>query len=153
MKTKILLIITAVTFLFTQNVSAQKKKNKDTEVNYLTYFVGCANIPGYEEIVIKTDTVNFDPMRTKTPVLANYEINKGLYVGGYMFNEKGDSTIITDIKTYDSAGVTVFKVIGKDFTRQFTTKSGNGYILSTSSVVSIFYTEGFGIWKIKKRNV
>lgn len=121
--------------------------------NNITYLVGCEKIPGYNVLTVRTDSVNFDVTKTNAPVLANYEKNKKLYIGGYMVNEKGDSTVIKDIKMYDSSGVVTFKVIGKDFAREITTKTSSNYLLSVSSTTSVFYTEGVGIWKIIKKKI
>jgi hypothetical protein len=142
------LILTFLLLSLVGAVSAQSDK-----VNNITYLVGCEKIPGYNVLTVRTDSVNFDITKTNAPVLANYEKNKKLYIGGYMVNEKGDSTIIKDIKMSDSAGVVTFKVIGKDFTRQITTKSSSNYLLSVTPLTSVFYTDGVGIWKINKKKI
>ena len=83
------------------------------------------------------------------PILQVYVLNKSQYVGGILENEKGKKTVINDIVLAESGKTLLFTVVGKDFSMSFTLE--RGCILKESEDVTVFNTDGVGIWKINKK--
>jgi hypothetical protein len=117
----------------------------------MTYLIGCDKIDGYAYRT-QEETVNFDVSKQHVPVLSSYVINKRDYVGGWLINSNGDSTVITDIVIISQTRENiVFKVVGKKFSKAIMAIPDGGYILERKKMISKFYSESSGIWTITKK--
>lgn len=117
--------------------------------NNIIYIVGSDKIPGY---TVKTCFYNLGKTKvsvnTTAPILQVYAKNKKEFIGGTLENDKGEKTIIVDIKIILKNNEAFFTVIGKTFSKSLT--SSTGTILKEEIMTTTFYTEKNGIWKITR---
>lgn len=134
----VLLVVAAVT------AQAQTPAQMQT----VQYLVGCEN-KGYP-LKVETDTINFDSKAHRAPVLYNYVVNKNLYVGGTLVNQRGDSTKIVDIVIEETGPYHVkFTVKGEKFSKTLRTDK-ESHILSKTNKLTKFFCAG-DTWTIIKK--
>jgi hypothetical protein len=123
---------------------AQNKK----EIQYL---VGSINFPEYKPVtkIVDVSSYTFTSSNVTAPILHYYVHEKKKFIGGTLFDEKGNSTLILNVKLTEVNNVPKFEIVGKDFSRSFTTKTG--IILKEEKAHMVFYTDGVGIWKVNKK--
>jgi hypothetical protein len=133
--------------------SQTTNKKTEPDTNSFQYLVGTDKLSGYDLKVCKKQTV-VEPVKAfsngrSAPILQVYVINKKNYVGGILENEKGKKTSIKDITLTPKENTLVFTVVGKDFSMSFDLNTGA--LLKEEELVTVFYTEQIGAWKINKK--
>ncbi len=129
-------------------------QTSNNNVDNLPYVVGSESVPGYQIQIntvpsVKTENKQKFNNGKNAPILQTYVSNKKQYIGGILESENNEKTIILDILLIEQGSTIKFVITGKKFSRDFTLETG--VILKETDKVTVFYTQGIGIWKIYKK--
>lgn len=120
------------------------------EIKTFNYLVGSDKMKGYALTTFTCDASKYKlPAFAPAPILQVYQARKKEFIGGILESESGQKTIIQNITIITVGKDTTFTIVGKDFSRSFTLKTG--MILKEESKCSLFYTKDIGIWKAYKK--
>lgn len=139
------LFIFLFVFLASKIIIAQEPQRQ------ISYMTGSLRVSGYS-VLTKTMNISsytFTSESVRAPILQVYVCDKNNFLGGFIEDEKGQTTKILDIKTSTIEGGVKFEVVGEKFSKFLTTQDGE--MLKEEKTYTVFYMPGIGIWTIYKK--
>lgn len=144
---KSLMVLLIVLAQFT---TTQAQTSYEGQIKTFNYLVGSDKMKGYALTTFTCDASKYKlPAFAPAPILQVYHARKKEFIGGTLESETGQKTIIQNITITTIGKDTTFTIVGKDFSRSFTLKTG--MILKEEPKCSLFYTKDVGIWKVYKK--